>query len=277
MSLLMEKDVGDLLSCAVDKDVILIQQEEYQFPTDGVQRAVYSMIPVDKRESFHLSLGRQLLKDLDKQQLDENLFTVFSQMKIGGRLITSNTEKRAIAIVCLHAGKVAARSSAFRAAAEYLAFGIRLLSKQRWLGDESDLSLALYNAAAEVGLFRSNFSRLDELIEDIFSNTRRTDEPLQAQCTKIYALGVRYRQQEAIDLGIEILTKSVGETFPSRLCMANLMGEMKGVDRLLREEEHKQLPRQPFMTDFKKQMVMQIQENSHFPSTRLVVVSFYSC
>jgi predicted ATPase len=257
MNLLMERDVGELLSCAADKDVILIQQEEYQFPTDGVQRAAYSMIPVDERESFHLSLGRQLLKVLDKQQLEENLFTVLSQMKIGGRLITSNTEKRAISMVCLHAGKVAAQSSAFLAAAEYLAFGISLLSERRWLGDETDLTLALYNAAAEVELCRSNFTRLDELIEDILSNTRRTDEQLQAQCTKIYALGVRYRQEEAIDLGIEIL-KSVGETFPSRLCMAHLMGEMKGVERLLRGKEDEQLLRQPFMTDFKRQMAMRI-------------------
>jgi predicted ATPase len=257
MNLLMERDVGELLSCAADKDVILIQQEEYQFPTDGVQRAAYSMIPVDGRESFHLSLGRQLLKVLDKEQLEENLFTVLSQMKIGGRLITSNTEKRAIAMVCLHAGKVAAQSSAFLAAAEYLGFGISLLSERRWLGDETDLTLALYNAAAEVELCRSNFSRLDELIEDILSNTRRTDERLQAQCTKIYALGVRYRQQEAIDLGIEIL-KGLGETFPSRLCLAHLMREMKGVERLLRGKEDEQLLRQPFMTDFKKQMAMRI-------------------
>ena len=257
INLLMQKDVGELLTFAWDKDVLLIQQDEYQFPTDGVQRAAYALIPSDEREAFHLSIGRQLLKILDRDQLEENLFTVLSQLKIGQRLIDNQTEKNAIAMVCLHAGKVAARSSAYRAACEYLEFGITLLSPRRWFGDETDLTLALYNAAAEVALCRSNFERLDELIGEVLGNTRRPEEQLQAWCTKIYALGVRDRQLEAINIGIEVL-KGIGETFPFRLCRAHLLKEMNTVERLLCGKQDEQILRQPAMTDFKKIMAMRI-------------------
>jgi predicted ATPase len=181
LELLMDKGVEDLLKLAGDKGVILIQQEEYQFPTDGVQQAAYSLIPVEEREMYHLKLGRQLMKVLDKEHLEKNLFTVLSQLKIGGSLITNHTEKYAIAMVCLHAGKVAARSSAYLASGEYLTFGINLLSKRKWMGEEMDLTLALYNAAAEVALCLTDFDRVDMLIDSVLENTRRPDEKLQAQ------------------------------------------------------------------------------------------------
>jgi predicted ATPase len=257
LDLLMGACQFNVLEDAVEKGVLVIQQDEYRFKTDGFHHAAYSLIPPDEEESFHLAIGRQLLKGLDKKQLEDHIFTVLNQFKNAETLITNQTERDAIAMLCLHAGKVAARSSAFLSASEYLKFGITLLAQQKWRQGK-DLTLALYNAAAEVEVCLSNFERMDELIEEVLSNSvHRPCDTLQSYCTRIYALGLRDRQHEAIDMGIKVL-KCMGETFPKRLCMYHLMHEIKLVDRLLKGKTDEDIIRLPPMTEFKVRIAMRI-------------------
>jgi predicted ATPase len=73
----------------------------------------------------------------------------------------------------------------------------------------------------------------------------------------MHSLGLRDRQQEAIDMGIKVL-QSVGETFPRRVCMGRLLKKMKKVEYMLRGKEDEQLLRLPMMTDTNKVMAMHI-------------------
>ena len=262
VSLVVGAPIGDLLQLAVEKGALLRVRGEsgmdgYQFPTDGMQRAAYNLIADEDRERFHLDVGRKLLSRLSKEDLEKHLYTTVGQLKIGAPLLKDQTEKHAIAMLCLQAGKNLARSSAFRASSEYLLFGISLLTERKWLGKESELCLALYNAAAEVLVCISDFEKVDALLEETFKNARHCCEKFQAKCTQIYALGLRDRQQEAIDKGIEVL-EQMGVTFPRRMCHQRLLSEMKRAKRSLRGKSDEQLMRLPHMTEFKILMAMRI-------------------
>ena len=262
LSLIVDAPVDDHLLFAAGKGVLLRVAEvsgvdSYQFPADGMQKAAYNLIPDVERVRFHLDVGRKLLSRLSKEELETHLYTVVGQMKIGAPLLKDQTEKHAIAMLCLQAGKNLARSSAFRASSEYLLFGISLLTERRWLGKESELCLALYNAATEVLVCISDFEKVDELLEETFKNTRHCCEKLQARCTQIYSLGLRDRQQEAIDKGVEVL-EQMGVPFPRRMCSARLLSEMKQAKQSLRGKSDEQLMRLPHMTEFKSLMAMRI-------------------
>jgi hypothetical protein len=66
--------------------------------------------------------------------------------------------------------------------------------------DEYELALALHNAGAEMEMCSSNMERTDELVDAVLSHSRQTLDRVQAQSTRIYALGITDRQQECIEL-----------------------------------------------------------------------------
>jgi len=234
-------------------------QYKYMFEHDGIQQAAYKSIPEAERELFHLEIGRRLWRKLSTTQLDDKLFVVLSQMYVGRRLITREKERFAIASLCLHAGKKAAKSSTFRLAALYLQMGIGLLdTKTSWFrSDEYDLTLALYCAAAEMELCCARFEAAKQLLENVFRNARSFEDKLQAYTTKMYVLSQNDEQQECMDLGLWLL-QQMNEDFPNRLCNAHLLGEFRSVERLLKGKSNEQILRMPHISNTNKLNAMQV-------------------
>jgi len=262
LDLLFEKDQALTLEIASQRGILALQVEtaEYRFTTDIIQDATYNLIPPVDREHFHAELGRLLLKKLDKQLVEEKLFTILRQFQIGSKHIVEETERQAIAMICLHGGKMAARSSAFQTASDYLDFGMSLLpaGDDKWNPTNKDLSLAMLNASAEVQACLADTERLDALLSQLISCQKLTPcDKLVAYCTKMYSLGQRNRQEEAVDMGIAVL-KVMGETFPSKLCNARLMNEARGVFRLLKGKSDSEILSMQRIADQKLLMVMRI-------------------
>ena len=243
------RPVASDLNEALVKGALVVDEARggYAFSHDGVQEAAYRMIPEDERELFHVEVGRRLWRELDNDNLDRYIFVLLSQFKIGKRLVQREKERYAIATLCLHAGTKAARSSTFRTAAVYLIFGIYLVGERGWR-DEYDLTLSLYNAGAEMDMCSGNFKRMDELIEGVLLHAKTALDKVQANCTRIYVLGSQDEQQKAIDLGVEVL-QDLNELFPSRLCKAHLMAEIRSVQKLLRGKSDEQLMRMAPLDD----------------------------
>ena len=152
----------------------------YQFVHDGIQEAAYQLI--DEPQLFHLEIGRRLWRKLSATQLDDKLFVVLSHIYMGHRLVRRENERFAIANLCLHAGKKAARSSTFRTAAVYLKMGIKLLDQEKcWIDPKQyDLTLALYCAAAEMTMCQGRYEETYELLEPVFQHARTLEDKLQA-------------------------------------------------------------------------------------------------
>jgi predicted ATPase len=245
----LDRPVGAILDEAAAIGVLALEGApgNFAFEHDGLQEAAYKLIPESSRELFHLEVGRRLWRRLNKEELDRNIFILLSQMNIGKRLITREKERYAIASLCLHAGKKAAKSSTFRTATVYLNLAIDLLGERAWR-DEYDLTLAVHNAAAEMDMCTANFEAMDTLIESVLKHACSPSDKIQALSTQIYAMGVRDRQQEALDLGIDVL-KGLGEHFPRRLGRRNLVAELKSVRKLLKGKSDEQLMRLPNIDD----------------------------
>jgi len=260
---LLQYVLGVSVKSALDQAArigIIINDESeggYMFEHDKAQAAAYCLIDESDREMFHLEVGRRIWRHLNSdEELDRNLFTLLSQLNIGKRMIIREKEQVAVATLCLHAGTKAARSSAFRTALFYLELGISLLGQRSWR-DNYELTLALYNATAEMALCRANFERMEELVDQVLRNARCLTDKTQAYASRIYALGAGEQQEEAVSTAIEVLN-GFGESFPYRLSAGNLRAETKAVGKLLRGKSDEQFLRMPRMVDKDKLACMQI-------------------
>jgi predicted ATPase len=260
----LKKPVGHILERASVMGVLHLDEAHggYAFVHDGWEEAAYGVIPEDDRERFHLEIGRRLWRRLNADELDMHLFVVLSQMKIGRKLITRENERMAIASLCLHAGRKALKSSTFRIASIYLKLGTELVGSRGWK-DDYYLTLAIYNAAAEMETCLANFEEMEGLLETVFAYARNFEDKIQAYSSRIYALGVSERSFEAIDLGVEVL-KELGETFPKRLGSARVMIEMRAVRKLLKGKSDEQLLRLPHLTSDRKLAAMKILQLMYF-------------
>lgn len=254
----LKKPVGYILNEAAGKGVLKYNELSggYLFEHDGIQEAAYRLISAQDLELFHLEIGRRLWRSFDPFELDQHIFVLLSQVNIGRRLLTKEKERTAVATLCLHAGKKAAKSSTFRTASIYLKLGIELLEPRSWR-DDYDLTLALHNASAEMEMCTANLERMEQLLEQVFLHARDAEDKIQAYMTKIYALGVCDRAAEAIETGILVL-KGLGVTFPTRLCKARMISEVRIVKKLLKGKSNEQLLRLPNVENKEKLAAMSI-------------------
>lgn len=228
----------------------------YEFDHDGIQDAAYKLIPKEERELFHLEIGRRTWRKLITEEVDKYIFTILSQMYIGRNLIKRDQEQTAVAHLCLHAAKKAARASTFRVAGVYLDFALGLMDERRWRTDY-ELMLALHNASAEMEMCRANFDRMNEVLTETLRHARVLKDKHQAYMTQIYALSSQRQQHKAVEIGIEVL-RGLGERMPRKVRLFNVMTEYHCVKKLLNGKSDEQILRMDKMVDESKLKVLLI-------------------
>jgi predicted ATPase len=228
----------------------------YSFIHENVQMAAYRLIPEADLALYHLEIGRRIWRNIPPCGVHRLFFVILAQMQHGRHLITRQRECLAVANLCLSAGTAAVRTSSFRTAAIYLEFGILMLQNRSWR-DEYDLTLSLYNFAAEVHMSTANFERMDTLVDDILANGRRLLDKIPAYCTRIYALSVQGQGEQAIFTGIDVLA-GLGEKFPARLCSFQLHKLYCKVLKQLKGKSDEVILRLPTITDSEKLACLQV-------------------
>jgi predicted ATPase len=171
--------VENALNIASAKGLVIPQTHgtQWRFAHDSVQLAAYRLVEQGDPASFHLNLGRQLWSSLSDGELEMNLYLVADQYKLGLSKLESEDERNEVAGIFLAASKKGTSSSAFGTAAEYLETGISLLGNRHWR-DQYDLSLELFNAAAENHHCCGNHAQVDNLIKSIQLHTRSFHDTL---------------------------------------------------------------------------------------------------
>lgn len=245
----LDFDVKAALQLAINQGWIVVDpiRRGYLFATDRRQRAAYELIPTDGRELFHLEVGRRIWRKLNEDGVDQYLYTILSQMRVGAKLISRVNEKLAVATLCLHAGRKSGRCSNFTVASIYFDLGLDLLGDPGW-NDQYELTLALHNAAAESALCVTNFTRMTDLIERVLARARSVRDKIEAYSTFIYHLGASGHPKEALQVGLELL-RALGEPLPSKWRTVQLLAGMMRVRRYLNGKSDEQLLRMPTMTD----------------------------
>ena len=84
----------------------------YRFLHDRVQQAAYSLIEEKKKPEVHLKIGREMLKRIPEEEIEEQIFTIVDQLNLSVELITDEKERGKLAQLNLLAGKKAKLSAA---------------------------------------------------------------------------------------------------------------------------------------------------------------------
>lgn len=123
--------------------------------------------------------------------------------------------------------------------------------------DEYELSLELYNAAAEVEYCIANFDNVEKLATRIFENTRWFPDTLRAHAIHVYSLGSRGHMLKAIERGLEVL-EALDEKFPTKITAHNIAVGIKRAKWLLKGKTNETLLRMPLMDNPEKIAAMQM-------------------
>jgi predicted ATPase/class 3 adenylate cyclase/GAF domain-containing protein/tRNA A-37 threonylcarbamoyl transferase component Bud32 len=187
---------------------------EYKFVHDRIQQAAYSLIPDNTKLAVHQKIGQLLLKNTSPNKQEEKIFDIVNQLNFGTSLITAQSERYELAQLNLIAGKKAKLSAAYQPALNYLKVGIELLANNSWQ-QQYNLTLSLYEEAAEVAYLNTDFAVMDKLVEVVLSQTKTVLDKVKVYDVKIQSCTIQSKFNEAINIGLEAL-KLLGINLPKQ-------------------------------------------------------------
>mmetsp|Transcript_98987 Transcript_98987/g.285667 ORF Transcript_98987/g.285667 Transcript_98987/m.285667 type:complete len:1117 (+) Transcript_98987:75-3425(+) len=228
----------------------------YSFRQNAFQSACYGLIQKELQPAFHLEIGLRLWKHLDQDELQANLFLVLNQLREGESLMLDQKIRYEVAAMCLGAAEKAASRFSFPTASSYLKFAFKLLGPDHW-NESYGLSLILHNYAAEVEFAQGDSDRVDYLIDTVLTNARDDNDKLRAYLTQIYVLGVRGKQDDAIDIGLNCL-RLLDVNITPKCRKMDLLLAAAAVKRRLRGKSNRRIKMSPHMQDSKSLAAMQI-------------------
>ena len=226
---------------------------EYKFLHDRVQQAAYALIDECQKKAVHLQIGRLLWQSTDSETLAEKIFAIVDYLNQGigdtcdytsGEI--SQAECHQIAQLNLIAGQKAKGSAAYGAALNYLTVGRELLGSDSWQWDY-DLTLALYEEAAQAAYLGGKFTVMEELTETLFAHAKTVLEKVNVYEVKIQAIASQNNLQEAIHLGLQVLNL-LGIRLPEEPSTAEWQNGLDETATLLVGHEIEDLINLPEMT-----------------------------
>ena len=186
----------------------------YKFLHDRVQQAAYSLITDSQKPSVHLKIGQLLKSHTREEELDEKIFDLVNQLNQGVTLITTQTERDELAQLNLVAGLKARASTAYVAASRYLTVGLELLSADSWQ-NQYDLTLALYESAAEAAYLSGDFTRQAQLTEITLEQASSLLDKVKIYEIQIQAYLAQNLQRKTVETMLPVL-KQLGLEFPDQ-------------------------------------------------------------
>jgi predicted ATPase/signal transduction histidine kinase/CheY-like chemotaxis protein/tRNA A-37 threonylcarbamoyl transferase component Bud32 len=188
-------------------------QITYKFLHDRVQQAAYSLIPPSRRRETHLKIGQLLLQSIPPEERQENIFALVNQLNYGTDLLTVEADRCQLAQLNLLATQKAKASAAYDSALRYLKVGLALLPSDSWQ-THYDLTLEIYDAAAETAYLNGDFEQMEEWVSLILQQAKTPIDQIKAYEVKIQAYMAQVKQIKAVEIGLQAL-ELLGISLPS--------------------------------------------------------------
>lgn len=176
----------------------------YKFLHDRVQQAAYSLIPEAEKQKTHLKIGQLLFSNTTEEEREEHLFAIVNQLNYGAELLLGFKERENLARLNLTAGMKAKSATAYSSAVNYFTLGQNLLSADCWQ-NQYDLTLALFESAAEAAYLNGEFERMEGLIEEVLREGRSLLDQINVYEVKLQAYTIQQKFTEAIETAFNIL------------------------------------------------------------------------
>ena len=244
-----EEEVHAALWEAVRGGLILRLGDSYKFLHDRIQEAAYSLIPDQLRPELHLKLGRLLVAHTPKEDFEERIFDIVSQLNRGVELITDAREKESLRRLNFLAGTRAKAAIAYASARNYLAQATALLPPDAWSALYDD-TLRLYLERSECEYLVGNFESADELFNLILAHARSNPDRAAVYSLRMRLYQVSGRYDDAVTVALEALRLS-GVTLPEsdESLKAATEAEIQAIQTNLRGRRVADIPDAPVVAD----------------------------
>ncbi|TVP60556.1 MAG: GAF domain-containing protein [Nodularia sp. (in: Bacteria)] len=229
---------------------------KYRFVHDRVQQAAYSLIPIEQKKPIHLKIGLLLFNNTPIEQREENIFILVNQLNIAVEFITEQTKRDELSQMNLIAGCKALASTAYSAAIKYLTTGIKLLAGDSW-DIKYELTLALYETAAEAAYLNGEFEQTEQLVQVVLAKAHTLLEKVKVYEVTIQAYGAQGKAVEAVKTALAFLTL-LGVEFPEHPSQTDVQKEMEITTSILANRKIEELIDLPEMTQAKPLAIMRI-------------------
>ncbi|MCI5221899.1 MAG: serine/threonine-protein kinase PknK [Candidatus Electrothrix sp. AR4] len=186
------------------KHIDSAENAKFKFSHDKIRQAAYALIPVDKKQAFHLQIGRLLLKHTPPDQKKDKIFDIIWHFNQALELISFQGERIEIARLNLQAGQKAKLAMADDAAITYLEAGRACLPENYWQV-EYDLSLKIYKETIESLFLNGNFEQAEVLAELILQQCATQLDKIKVFEILIQLYMVKNQMQKALDTALQVL------------------------------------------------------------------------
>lgn len=196
-------EMHGLLDEAVSAGFLSSVGDAYRFLHVRIHETIYEGLRDHRRAELHVQIGRRLLEHLAPRDLARRVFEVARQLNLGASLLEGRAERERVAELDLQAGCAAAASSAYAAAATYLATGAALLDIDTW-EERDELPANLHLELARCELARARFDETQRLIGVLRDHPRVDRDRVVDQLQLELALA-RHDLGEALRTALESL------------------------------------------------------------------------
>ncbi|MDJ1184677.1 AAA family ATPase [Roseofilum casamattae] len=185
----------------------------YRFLHDRVQQAAYSLIAEEKRQEVHLTIGRQLLQNLNEEEKEEQLFNIVNHLNEARELIISGKERENIARLNLQASQKAKLSVAYEASRNYCYEGQRFLTEETWQTNY-ELMFSLAITTIETEHLNHDLDEARKVCEQTIPRVQREIDRAKINAFEILFEVNDNKMYEALDITRQALIP-LGITLPS--------------------------------------------------------------
>ena len=239
----------------------------YKFLHERVQQAAYALISESQKQETHLKIGRFLLQNAPSEQLPNHVFDIANHLNAAKELISIKLEQLQLCQFNLIAGRKAKASAAYELAVKYLTAGIDLLPPESWQTDY-DLTLALYESAAEAAYLNTEFEQMEKWAKFVLKQATDELDKIKVFEIRITACAMQTKLQEAVKIGREAL-KMLGINFPESPIPLHIQQALTKTAAYLTGKKIEDLINLPVMANPRKLATMRVL-SSMFSATFIV-------
>ncbi|MBE9039783.1 AAA family ATPase [Oscillatoriales cyanobacterium LEGE 11467] len=219
----------------------------YQFLHDRVQQAAYSLIQSDRKKSTHLKIGQRLLDNTPEEKLNEKIFEIVNQLNVGVESNDRTFDRDRLVQLNLMAGRQAKETTAYKAAANYLAVARSFIPASSW-DERYSLTLSLYRESAISAYLCADFEEMEKFIDIVENYARTLLDAIPVYEVRMQAGMAQNKLPEAIKTGRDVLSK-LGIEFPEQPSPPDIEATLSHLFSKLDRRNPLSFIELPFMTD----------------------------